>query len=410
MDRPLIYLLIAMLTLSGCMMSLPDTKDLEKAKVEDSLTFPPPPDEPRFYYERSIFSSADVKVDTVTDKLRRALTGELKTGDGLAKPYSMAVHHGRIFVGDTVKRSVLVFDIPEQRFFTIGEEDPGGLIMPLGMDVDKAGNLYVVDGNLKVVNVYNRDGKFLRSFAGPSDFHRPAGLAVDPDGNRVIVVDIGGVSTQEHRIRAYDAHTGAHLFDIGKRGTEKGEFNLPRDAAIAPDGSIYVVDGGNFRVEKFSADGKFLSTFGSVGRQGGQFSRPKEIAVDKNGNIYVVDAAFGNFQIFNSDEKLLLAVGSRSNSLEPAKFSLPSGISVDEDGRVYMVDQYFRKVDVFRPAGLAEGTGFLVPKPLNGKEPQESAPATESLPPIDDVPTGDKLPSKELKSTSELVPPAPKAP
>lgn len=407
--RSHIFILAAALVLSGCMMSLPDSKDKKISK--DELTFPPPPDEPRFYYERSIFSSADVKPDSVSDRLRRALTGELVTGEGFAKPYSVAVHHGRIFVGDTVRRSVLVFDIPEQRFFTIGEDDPGGLVMPLGMDVDKQGDLYVVDGNLKIVQVYDRDGKFLRSLGESSLFHRPAGLAVDADGTRVYVVDIGGVTSQEHRVRVLDALSGALLFDIGKRGTEPGQFNLPRDAAVAPDGSLYVVDGGNFRVEKFSADGKFLNTFGSIGRQSGQFSRPKEITVDKNGNIYVVDTAFGNFQIFNSDEKLLLAVGSRSNTLAPAKFSLPSGIAVDDDGRVYMVDQYFRKVDVFRPAALAEDAGFLVVKKTASKtSSSEKTPSTEKVPSAENAPLVEKVPSAEKTPSDEKTAIVPKAP
>ncbi|OFZ66652.1 MAG: 6-bladed beta-propeller [Betaproteobacteria bacterium RBG_16_56_24] len=376
---PLLFLAIA-LVLGGCMMAMPDSKYGDKGSRQNELVFPLPPDEPRFYFERTIFSSADVRPDTASDKFRRALTGEQITGDGLAKPYSVAVHHGRVFVGDTVRRTVMVFDIPEQRFFTIGEEDPGGLVMPLGMDVDKQGNLYVVDAKLKKVQVYDRDGKYLRTLGETTQFHRPAGLAVDGDGRRVYVVDIGGVSTQEHRVRVLDGQSGALIFDIGTRGVKNGEFNLPRDAAIAPDGSVYIVDGGNFRVQKFTADGKFLSTFGSIGRQSGQFSRPKEIAIDSAGNIYVVDTAFGNFQIFNSDEKLLLAVGSRSNTLAPAKYSLPSGIAVDEDGRVYIVDQYFRKVDVFRPAGLAENEGFLVVRAPAGKTPPAAPPAGNATP------------------------------
>lgn len=385
------------LALTGCMMKMP-TSSTAKTPITDGLTFPPPPDEPRFYYERSIFSSADIRADTAADQFRRALTGEQVSGEGLAKPYSVAVHRGRIFVGDTVRRAVMAFDIPEQRSFTIGEEDPGGLVMPLGIDVDKQGNLYVVDGNLKRVQVYDRDGKYQRTIGDPSQFSRPAGIAVDAAGQRVYVVDIGGVSSQEHRVRAFDAQTGEFLFDIGTRGIEKGQFNLPRDAAVAPDGSLYVVDGGNFRVQKFSADGKFLSTFGSIGRQSGQFSRPKEVAIDANGNIYVADAAFGNFQIFNADEKLLLAIGTRSNTLAPAKFSLPSGIAVDEDGRVYMVDQYFRKVDVFRPVALAQNAGFLVIKPPGAKSAatEKVAPAKETpatVTPATEPPPAEKAPA-----------------
>ena len=360
--RPLQFIFAAVIALGGCTMSGPSSNESAK-KIPDQLTFPPPPDEPRFYFERSIHSSSDVNPDTDTDKLRRALTGERIRGEGLTKPYSVAVNRGRVFVGDTVRRLVEVFDFPEQKYFKIGEDEDdyghGKLAMPLGLDVDKQGNLYVFDGKLKQIMVYSRDGKFLRAIGDPDKFARPAGIAVNPEGTRIYAVDIGGSSSNEHKVSVFDAQSGKHLFDIGKRGTAPGEFNLPRDAVVAPDGSVYVVDGGNFRVEKFTADGKFISTFGAIGRQMGQFSRPKEAAVDSAGNVYVVDAAFGNFQIFNPEGQLLLPIGSRSNNDGPAKFSLPAGIAVDGDGRVYVVDQYFRKVDVFRPAALAEEDGFI---------------------------------------------------
>ena len=176
------------------------------------------------------------------------------------------------------------------------------------------------------------------------------------------VVDTGGVSSkpEDHRVRVFDAQSGKHLLDIGKRGTAPGEFNLPIDASMGQDGLLYVVDCGNFRVQAFRPDGTFVREFGDIGRQGGQFSRPKEVATDPDGNVYVVDAAFGNFQIFTSDGKLLLAVGSRSEQDGMAKYMLPAGIAIDGDGRVYMVDQWFRKLDVFRPAKLAAGEGFTV--------------------------------------------------
>ena len=127
---------------------------------------------------------------------------------------------------------------------------------------------------------------------------------------------------------------------------------------VGADGLLYVVDGGNFRVQVFDANGKFVRTFGAIGRQGGQFSRPKEIAADAQGNIYVADSAFGNFQIFDRNGVLLLDVGSRGNVDGPAKFMLPSGIAVDTDGRVYVVDEFFRKVEVFRPAQLPASAAY----------------------------------------------------
>lgn len=395
--RLLVFIFAAVIALGGCTMSGP-SKEAAK-KVPDNLTFPPPPDEPRFYFERSIHSSSDVKPDTDTDILRRALTGERVFGEGLSKPYSIAVNRGRLFVGDTIHHDVKAFDFPEHKFIHIGlDEDENGngkLEMPLGIDVDKQGDLYVFDGKLKQILVYNRDGKFQRYIGNPDEFAKPAGIAVNPEGTRIYAVDIGGSSSNEHKVLVFDAKSGAHLFDIGKRGTGNGEFNLPRDTTVAPDGSLYVVDGGNFRVQKFSADGKFISTFGSIGRQLGDFSRPKEAAVDKDGNVYVVDAAFGNFQIFNPQGQLLLAVGGRSNTDGPAKFSLPAGIAVDEDGRVYVVDQYFRKVDVFRPAALAEEDGYLGTKAINNKTTGDQVPAIGNQAPTE--PGKDQAPTEPGK-------------
>ena len=296
---------------------------------------------------------------------KRAITGEARRGEGLGKPYSVGVFQGRVFVGDTAGHSIKVFDLPGRRFYKIGEGgeegDRVGLQLPLGMDVDRVGNVYVCDGIAKAVKVYTKDGKFLRSLGGAEWFSRPSSVAVDPDGTKIYVVDIGGTSSNEHRIRVFDAHSGQHLLDIGKRGGGEGDLNLPRDAQIsAKDGLLYVVDSGNFRVEVFQRDGKFVRAFGSLGLQMGQFSRPKEVGIDPSGNVYVVDAGFGNAQLFTADGQLLLPLGSRGPGDRPGHYMLPSGIAVDEDGRVYIVDQYFRRVDVYRPASLKPDQGFAV--------------------------------------------------
>lgn len=328
------------------------------------IVFPPPPDEPRFIYERTIRSSADVVADEPGGALRRMVTGEQASGEALSKPYAVAVYRGRIYVSDTVARFVRVFDVPAGRHDRIGDEDgPGQLIKPIGLDVDAAGNLYVADIGAKAILVYAPDRRFLRRIGGEAWFARLTSVSVDPAGRRVYAVDLGGVGTELHRVRVFDAQSGAHLMDIGKRGSGPGEFNLPRDLAIGQDGRLYVVDGGNFRVVVFDGTGNYLHSFGSVGKQYGQFARPKEIAIDRDGNVYVVDTAFGNFQVFNAQGELLMFVGDRSERDAPAKYMLPSGIAVDEDGRVYVVDQWFRKIDIFRPAGLAAGSGHLARAP-----------------------------------------------
>ena len=294
------------------------------------------------------------------ERFKTFATGTVGSGYGLQKPYGIAVYQGRVYVADTVQRVVLLFDAPGKDFKVIGQDGIGQLMKPIGVAIDhNNGTLYVADNSAKRVVVYDKDGKYLRAIGGTEYFSRPSGVAVSPDGSKVYVIDTGGVDSQAHHMYIFDAFSGEHLKTVGSRGTELSQFNLPLQAATAPDGTVYVVDGGNFRVQGFYGDGTYKTTFGAIGRRSGQFSRPKGIATDKDGNIYVVDAAFGNFQIFNPQGQLLLFVGDRGYEGKPGEYMLPSGVAVDEDGRVYMVDQYFKKVDVYRPADLPEDQGWL---------------------------------------------------
>ncbi|MGD8573205.1 MAG: 6-bladed beta-propeller, partial [Gammaproteobacteria bacterium] len=334
-----------------------------QAHKEDDFkppVYPPPPEKARFIYERTFRTSFDVKEQSAMERLKTFATGSVGAGYGLQKPYGVAVYQGQIFVTDTVQRVVLAFDVPGKDFRIIGREGIGRLVKPIGIAVDRnTGTLFVADNTANRVVVYDKEGNYLRAIGGSEYFRRPSGVAVSPDGSKVYVVDTGGVDSQEHHMYIFDAFSGEHLKTVGDRGTQPGQFNLPLQAAAAPDGTVYVVDGGNFRVQGFTPDGRFKTTFGAIGRRSGQFSRPKGIAADNDSNVYVVDAAFGNFQIFNPEGKLLLFVGTRGFDGRPGEYMLPAGITVDEDGRVYLVDQYFKKVDVFRPADLPEDEGWL---------------------------------------------------
>jgi DNA-binding beta-propeller fold protein YncE len=345
----------AVAALAACVA--PEETRPQKPAAE--IVFPPPPDEPRLAFERTIFSTASLHQDDSTSRLRRLVTGEQITGRGFGKPFDVAACKGTVFVSDSTDRMVVAFDVPRRRAFEIGLAEPGALAQPLGLNTDDNCNLYVADATAKQVLIYDREGRFLRKMGGPDLFNRLSHVAASPDGKEVFAVDTGGIGNNDHRIRVFDALTGEHLRDIGKRGKEPGSFNLPRDVEVGKDNNVYVVDGANFRVQVFSLDGKLVRVFGDVGRQTGQFSRPKGIALDPEGRVYVSDAAFGNFQIFTPEGQLLLFVGSRGSRPNPATYMLPAGIDVDEDGRIYMVDQFFRKVDVFRPVGLAKEAGFL---------------------------------------------------
>jgi sugar lactone lactonase YvrE len=356
---------VAILLLSACAANV----RVAPAPPGPALLYPAAPDSPRFVFERSIRSSADVVAESEQSSLMRALTGTGFGVEALAKPYAIAAYRGRILVSDSVERFVKVFDVARGRYYKIGDGNGEGVLAkPLGLSVDAQGMVYVADATAKFVYAYDIDGRFQRKIAGPGFFDRLTSVTVSPDGSLLYAVDIGGVNSELHRVRVFNALTGAHLFDIGRRGNGPGEFNFPRDVAIGTQGRLYVVDGGNFRVQVFDRDGKYLSSFGSVGKQPGNFARPKEIATDRSGNVYVADTAFGNFQIFSAQGELLMFIGERAETAAPGQYMLPSGIAVDEDGRVLFVDQWFRKIDVFRPYALKASEGELVWRPRGRAE------------------------------------------
>ncbi len=348
-------LLLGILVLTGC-ASAPDKEFV-------APVFPPPPETPRFIYERSLISSADVEVLSSAEKFKMFATGISRNARGLSKPFGIAVHRGRVYVTDTIQNAVVMFDIPGKQYKTFGNEGPGSLSKPLGIDVASNGEVYVVDSQAKRIAVYSPDGTYLRSIASDEYLQRPSGVAVNRDGTHLYVVDTGGVSSDKHRVQLFDALTGEFIKTIGKRGKEPGDFNLPLLASVSDSGDLYVMDSGNFRVQQFNPEGEFQLSFGQVGRNLGDFARPKGIDIDHDGNIYVVDTSFGNFQIFNDQGQLLMFIGERGEGNEPAKYILPADIEVDEDGRIYVVEQYFRRIDIFRPYGLGQEEGSAGFKP-----------------------------------------------
>ena len=110
----------------------------------------------------------------------------------------------------------------------------------------------------------------------------------------------------------------------GTAGTGEGEFRFgdsdDRDGGgivFAPDGSFFVLDSSNFRVQRFSADRQFMSSFGSYGSGNGQFVSPIAIGLDDAANLYVSDDGRNDVQVFTTDGTFVrtVAAGAAGDSL-----------------------------------------------------------------------------------------------
>ena len=96
----------------------------------------------------------------------------------------------------------------------------------------------------------------------------------------------------------------------GTYGTGDGQFNHPGGIVVDASGNVYVADGWNKRIQKFTSDGIFLTKWGSNGSGDGQFTSPYGLAVDAAGNIFVADASTNErIQKFTSDGAFLAKWG-----------------------------------------------------------------------------------------------------
>ncbi len=113
----------------------------------------------------------------------------------------------------------------------------------------------------------------------------------------------------------------------GDRGDGLGQFMEPRGLAVSLQGTVYVADTGNARIQVFDGEGQLLRQFGQ-----GVLAEPFDVGLDRHGHVYVVDPAHDALFVFSSEGGLLGEWG------EGWRFFDPRGLDVDRDGDVYVAN------------------------------------------------------------------------
>jgi DNA-binding beta-propeller fold protein YncE len=258
----------------------------------------------------------------------------------MVKPTAVAKNEaGLLAVTDTSVPTVHLFDLEQREYWRLDDDLASLLRSPVGVAVDRAGNVYVADSVQGRVFVF-AEGKRLAAEIGMDVLERPTGLALGPTGERLYVVD-----TLRCRVVVFGLD-GRQVGEFGNRGAGPGEFNSPTYLVVSRQGGISVSDSLNFRVQTLDSAGTPISAFGGPGDAAGEFSRPKGIGADTAGRLYVADAGFENVQIFDPDGTLLLAFGGPG--VGAGEFYLPGGLFVDSSNTIWVADSFNKRVQVFR--------------------------------------------------------------
>jgi outer membrane protein assembly factor BamB len=282
---------------------------------------------------------------------------------------------------------------------TMGREGSGDgeFRDPQGLVLDREGNIYVADTGNSRVQLLDSQGQFVMVIADER-FAGPRYVAVD-DLGRIFVSDLA------ERVHVFSAR-GDPLQSFGGPGGLPGQFSGIADLAIDEAGEVYVVDGGNGRVQKFSLLSGLLFTFGDEGEPGEVLVRPEGLALDVEGDVYVVDGESRRIHKYTAGGTFVRSFA--------AGVGAPRDVAVDSEGNIYVSDGEKDVIQVLDPQGrpvLAMGQGQLDDPWGVSLSPEGRVFVVDAgndrlvaLPPAREMPTAVPTPSPEPSPTLTLGP------
>ena len=206
-------------------------------------------------------------------------------------------------------------------------------------EADAAGGVFATNTSLNDISEFGVDGAFIRRWGedgrGPRSFMQPRDVAVEANGD-IIVVD-----TRADRVQVLRANgtveTWARISDalgVPVSGQGPREFLDPNDAAIDPrNGDVWVVEGGRHRVQRIPQDGDKtkVTIYGGIaaGSTPGRFTEPLGVAVAADGTVWVADTRNDRLQRLDRATNTWSVLGG---------FVRPTAVAVLTDGRIAVTE------------------------------------------------------------------------
>jgi len=177
-----------------------------------------------------------------------------------------------------------------------------------GIAVNSRGHIFVFHRSRQALMEFDAEGQYVRCLADGL-FTRPHGLRIDREDN------LWTTDTGSHIVVKMDP-TGRIVMVLGIKDTNaewhhaghlRG-FDEPNDLAFGPEGEIFVSQGhgtGESRILKFDASGNFVKTWGGEGTAPGKFNQPHSLVATAEGTLFVADRSNQRIQVFDGEGRYL---------------------------------------------------------------------------------------------------------
>jgi DNA-binding beta-propeller fold protein YncE len=273
--------------------------------------------------------------------------GRLPEGWSFVEATSVAVDaRDNVWVFNRGEHPVIVFDRDGNFVKSWGE---GVFRRAHGITMGSDGTVWLTDDLHHTIRQFTAEGKLLLTIGDPDrpatlqsgkPFNRPTHVALCPRTGDIYVSDGYGNS----RVHKYDPR-GRHLFSWGEPGTDPGCFNLPHNIATDSEGTVYVADRENHRVQIFDGRGQYLGQWNNLHRPCGLFADrrdgglvfvgelPTQLEVNKD-----VANLGARVSILTIKGQPVARVGGRFAGEQPGEFIAPHGCAVDSRGDLYVAE------------------------------------------------------------------------
>jgi uncharacterized protein (TIGR03663 family) len=190
--------------------------------------------------------------------------------------------------------------------------------------------------------------------SGEGQMQAPRAIAIAADGSLYVA------DSRNHRIQHFSPsgevlHVWGTFADVAQGSAPGGTFYEPWGIAVGPDGSVYVADTWNHRIQKFTADGQFLKMWGVFGLANvpEEMWGPRAIVIDGEERVFVADTGNKHIAVFDTEGNFITQFGSGGYSA--GQLDEPVGLAIAPDRTIYVADTWNQRVQAF----LEEQAGYF---------------------------------------------------